>query len=329
MLLSLASLFQGGMSAPTHAHGKELEITVDSLVPDPDQPLRVLYRVTVRFAGDQDPVDDASVILTARSVGEDTAQPPLPLTQVESSEGVYVGEVVFERFGDQDMHLDVQATLGLGAGSVDFVDEIRPEPVDAALDAARRAEAERVASLQLLFGFEWWPDAVTVGLRAIHSLAGLAYFIVTGLVLVFAWLGVPARRPSLLQRLARWFLPVAGISLGVLLLAGLYEAAFDAPVAWPGIYDLDAMLSIPYGDAYLVAFALKVVAFVVLVVMAVRIYGSLKRWAADAAPEEDTATIAVLKRQTLINAAIGLVVLADVAVVIYLHYISHLGVFVA
>ena len=45
-------------------------------------------------------------------------------------------------------------------------------------------------------------------------------------------------------------------------------------------------------------------------------------------PDEDLTTIATLKRQTLINALIGLLVLADIAVVIYLHYISHLGVFV-
>ena len=174
------------------------------------------------------------------------------------------------------MHLDVEATLGLGSGSVDFVDDIRPEPPDAALDAARRAEAERVASLQLLFGFEWWPDVITVLVRIIHSVAGLAYFVAAGLVLGLAWLGIPSRRRGLLREAARGFLPIAGVSLLVLLLAGLYTAAFDAPVAWPGIYDLSALLSIPYGDAYLVAFLVKVVAFLLLVVMAFRINRSLR-----------------------------------------------------
>ena len=61
-----------------------------------------------------------------------------------------------------------------------------------ALDAARRAEAERVASLQLLFGFEWWPDVVTVLVRIVHSVAGLAYFVASGLVLVLAWFGIPS-----------------------------------------------------------------------------------------------------------------------------------------
>jgi hypothetical protein len=320
-----------GLASPPStalAHGKELDITVDSLVPDAAQPLRVLYRVTVVYAGDEDPVEDAAVVLTARHAGSAAETPPLALTELDGSAGTYVGEAVFERFGEWDMHLDVEATLGLGTGSADFVDDIRPEPADAALDAARRAEAERVASLQLLFGFEWWPDVVTVLIRIIHSVAGLAYFVASGLVLVLAWFGVPGRRPDLLDRVARRFLPVASLSLGALLLAGLYTAAFDAPVAWPGIYDLSALLSIPYGDAYLAAFLIKVVSFVLLVVMAYRIHRTLDRWSRSPVPDADAASIAILKRQSLINAAIGLLVLADVAVVIYLHYISHLGVFV-
>jgi hypothetical protein len=328
LLVAATLTMLAGVAQPSSAHGKELDITVDSLVPDPDRPLRLLYRATIVYVGDRDPVEDASVVLTARQAQNDAPLPPLSLTQVAGAEGVYVGEVVFDRFGDWDLHLDVEAALGLGDGSVDFTDEVRPEPADPALDAARRVEAERVASLQLLFGFEWWPDVVTVMLRVIHSVAGLAYFVVTGLVLVLAWFGIPTRRPGLLHDLSRRFLPIAGISLGALLLAGLYEAAFDAPVAWPGIYDLPSMLAIPYGDAYLVAFALKVVSFGLLVVMALRIGGSLKAWDGAAVPDDDVAMIGTLKRQTLINAAIGLFVLADVAVVIYLHYISHLGVFV-
>lgn len=323
-------LLVGSISATAEvdAHGKELAITVDSLVPDAERPLQVLYRVTVVYAGDQDPVDDAAVVLSYVRPGDDAAPTQLVLTEVEGSAGTYVGEVVFERFGEWDMRLDVEATLGLGSGSVEFVDDIKPEPADAALDAARRAEAERVASLQLLFGFDWWPDIITVIVRIGHSLAGLAYFIASSLVLMLAWFGIPSRRPDLLGRVSRSFLPVASISLGVLLLAGLYTAGFDAPVAWPGIYDLSALLSIPYGDAYLVAFLVKVVAFILLVVMAVRINGTLRRWGTSPAPDEDLATISTLKRQTLVNATIGLIVLADIAVVIYLHYISHLGVFV-
>lgn len=327
-LAGILALMLSALVSGVTAHGKELAITVDSLVPDREDPLRVLYRVSVVYAGDEDPVQGAEVVINASRPGSEPTGKPLTLTEVEGSEGLYLGEFVFQRFGEWDMHLDVAATLGLGEGSVDFVDEIRPEPVDPALEAARQAEAERVASLQLLFGFDWWPDVITVLLRVVHSVAGLAYFIATGLVFVMAWFGIPMRRPGLLADVTRWFLPVTAISLVSLLAAGMYAAAFDAPVAWPGIYDVDSMLSIPYGDAYLVAFVLKIVAFVLLVIMATRMSGSLRSWSTSAAPDADTGSIARLKRQTLVNAAIGMFVVADVAVVIYLHYISHLGVFV-
>lgn len=269
----------------------------------------------------------AQVVLTSSRPDLEPGE-PLSLTEVVGSDGTYVGEVEFSRFGEWDIRLDVEATLGLGSGSVEFVDDIRPEPADAALDAARRAEAERVASLQLLFGFEWWPDVITVLVRIVHSVAGLTYFVASGLVLVLAWLGIPARRKGLLSDVARRFRPIAGASLGALLLAGLYTAAFDAPIAWPGIYDVSGLLAIPYGDAYLVAFLVKIVAFVLLAVMLVRISGTLRIWSRAPSPETDLVTIATLKRQTLVNALIGLLVLADVAILIYLHYISHLAVFV-
>jgi hypothetical protein len=326
-LVPVTLVLQLGTASPVEAHGRELAITVDSLVPDPEQPLRVLYRVDVVYAGDEDPLAGAAVELSGRR-GDEEAFAPLALTEVQGAEGLYVGEVTFRRFGEHEMHLDVEATLGLGSGSVDFVDDIRPEPVDAALEAARQAEAERVASLQLLFSFEWWPDVITVLSRIVHSVAAVSYFVAAGLVLVLAWLGIPSRRPGLLHELRRGFLPVAVVSLVILFGAGLYQAAFDAPVAWPGIYDVDALLSIPYGDAYLVAFLFKVLAFVLLVVMAARIHRSLRTWDEHPTPETDATSIARLKRQTLVNALIGLGVAADVAIVIYLHYISHLGVFV-
>ena len=55
MIVVLLLLASAGVSPHVDAHGKELAITVDSLVPDPAQPLRVLYRVTVAYAGDQVP----------------------------------------------------------------------------------------------------------------------------------------------------------------------------------------------------------------------------------------------------------------------------------
>lgn len=323
----LLLLGQTLLAEPASGHGKQVNVSVTSLIPDPDQPLLRLYRARVTYAVDGDPVVGAMVVLTARRADGTTAFPAAILTEVGRENGLYVGEVVFERFGAWEMHLTVQAVLAQGEGSVTFTDDIRPESVNPAEEAARRAEGERVARLQVLFRFDWWPDIVTIAMRILHSLAALAYFLVTGLALVLAWFGIPSRYPDFPRRLGRVFAPAAATSLGLLLLAGLYSAAFDAPVPWPGVYDVAAIRRIPYGDAYLVAFLIKVALFGVLTVLAFRIHRALGRWNGRSASTAGAPIVAVLKRATLLNATVGVAVIIDVAVLIYLHYISHLGAF--
>lgn len=322
------------LAEPAAAHGKQVTIAVTSLTPDPDRPLLRLYRARATYAIDGDPVEGATVVLTARRADGTSGFPAQVLTEIGGANGLYVGEVVFERFGAWEMHLTVQARLDQGDGSVTFSDDIRPESLSPAQEAARRAEGERVARLQLLFRFDWWPDVVTIAMRILHSLAGLAYFLVTGLALGLAWFGIPSRYPDFPRRLDRVFVPAATTSLGLLLLAGLHGAAFDAPAAFPGVFDVGAMRRIPYGDAYLVAFLVKLALFAGLVVLAYRIHRTLRRWAmtAVAAVDEPAATVdesivAALRWSTLLNAVAGLAAVVDVAVLVYLHYISHLGAF--
>ncbi len=325
--LALLLLGRTLLAEPVSAHGKQVDIAVTSLTPDPEQPLIRLYRARATYAIDGDPVEGATVVLTARRADGTSAFPAQMLTEIEDGNGLYVGEVVFERFGAWELHLTVQTVLNQGEGSVTFTDDIRPESLTPGQEAARQAEGERVARLQILFRFDWWPDIVTIIMRILHSLAGLAYFVLTGLVLGLAWFGVPSRYPDSPHHLGRIFLPVAATSLSLLLVAGLYSAAFDAPLAFPGIYDIGAMRRIPYGDAYLLTFLVKLVLFGGLVVLAFRIHRTLRRWTASAFPSADDPIVAVLRRTTLLNAAAGVAVVVDVAVLVYLHYLSHLGAF--
>lgn len=309
------------------AHGKDLAIAVTPLIPDPEQPLMRLYRVHVVYENDLEPVEDAKVVLTARQRDGASDLSALELTEVNESEGLYVGEFTFDRFGDWQMELSVRADQGQGEGDVEFSDTIRPGALNPEQEAALREEAERVINLQLSFGFGWWPDVANIVMRIVHSMAGLSYFVITGLVFGLAWFGLGADRPQFARRVSRYFLPAAAISLLVLLGAGLYSAAYDAPITYPGIYDLSTMREIPYGEEYLAAFFVKVALFFVLAVMALRIGRTLKLWNASGNPHPSRASAAALRRETLMNAAVGVAVVADVAVLIYLHYISHLGVF--
>jgi hypothetical protein len=325
--LAALLLWQTVAAQPASAHGKDLDIAVTPLIPDPDQPLLRLYRVHVVFVNDREPVEGATVLLTAQRDDGTSSLPARELTEVDGGHGLYVGVIDFFRFGVWVMDLSVEAELGQGEGSVTFTNDIRPGALSPDREAALRDEAERVIRLQLSFGFGWWPDVVNIGVRIIHSIAGLTYFLVTGLVLMLAWFGIPSRRPDFPRWLDRLFLPAAAASLALLLGAGLYSAAFDAPITSPGIYDISTMRRIPYGEAYLAAFLVKVALFLVLAVLAVRIHRALREWNANQETIGDGAAVSVLRRETFLNAAVGVAVIADVAVLIYLHYISHLGVF--
>lgn len=346
MLFVFAALALGGSLAvapsPAEAHGKELDITINSLIANSDQPLVRLYRAVVVFASDLDPVEGATVTLTGwlDRDGEKASELTLvTFTEIAGRPGLYVSEVTYDRFGTWRVSLQVDASLGQGSGTADFVEELAPGALTASDSAALRAEGDRVYRLQLLFGFDWWPDVANIVARIVHSIAGLAYFVATGMALALAWFGVPAGRTKLPAHLARVFPLAAYGSLAALLAAGLYSAAFGAPITAPGIFDLDRMRQIPYGEWYLAAFALKPILFVVLVLLAVRIAGVLSDWRAaltgsgrvdEAAAATEVAQPSAppeLRRLTLINAAVGVVLVADVAVLTYLHYVSHLGVF--
>lgn len=346
IVLVIATLASGwllqGARTPAQAHGKELAITVSSLIPTPGRPLTRLYRAEVVYASDLEPAEGATVMLTAwlERDGENVSQiVPITFTEVTGRPGLYVGEVTYDRFGAWHVSMHIEAALGQGSGGADFVEDLSPGALTESGEAALRAEGERVYRLQLLFGFDWWPDVANIVARIVHSTAGLAYFVVTGAVFALVWLGVPVGRPQLPSQLARVFPLAAFGSLAALLAVGLYSAAFDAPITAPGIYDVNRMRQIPFGEWYLAAFALKPVLFIVLLLLAFRIGNALKALrpplveageagvvvAAPAAAQ--LSALAGLRRLTMANALVGVVLVADVAVVVYLHYVSHLGVF--
>lgn len=324
--MALLLLLRTAAAQPASAHGKELDIAVAPLIPDPDQPLLRLYRVHAVYLNDREPVEGAKVVLKAQHEDGTAALAPLELTEEDNAEGVYIGEAVFPRFGVWHVEMSVEAAFSQGEGSVSFTDDIRPGALTPGEEAALQREAERVINLQLSFGFDWWPDVVNIVVRIVHSMAGLSYFLVTGLAFGLAWFGTTFSRQGLPRLLGRVFLPAAALSLATLLGAGLYSAAFDAPIQAPGIYDISTMRDVPYGDAYLVTFFVKVALFIALGVFAVRIHGALRRLSGSQ-PAGGGAAMAALRRETLLNGMLGVAVVADVAVLIYLHYVSHLGVF--
>lgn len=332
LLAATVAVFALALWSPADvvAHGREVDINVTPLRPDPDRPLTRLYYVVVTYRDDGDAVEGATVVLTAVRQERGDQAGPLTLTGMQRQPGVYVGELTYERFGTWEVELDVSVAFGQGEGSASFSDAIVPLDRSAADEERLQEEAARVVRLQAFFGFDWWPDVMNVVTRALHSAAGLTYFAVTGLALFIAWNPATDLR-RLTTGLTGRFTPLAGSSLAVLLAAGVYGTIWDAPVLAPGLFDLDAMTSLPYGEWYLAAFAVKPILFVVLVVLAVRIGRGLRALTGFAEGEvggsERAGVMATLRRDTALNALAGAVLVIDLAFVIYLHYVSHLGVF--
>lgn len=326
------------------AHGKELTITVASFTPDPSDPLTRLYRVQVTYAGDGDPVDDASVVLTAGQTASGRSIEEVELTEVNGETGLYVGELTFTRFGLWEVLVDVKANFGVGEAETVFDENVSPGNLTDAEQAALEFEGERVRRLQVFFKFGIWPDLVNILVRITHSLSGLAYFGAVGLSLTMAWFGIPTRMSRVWSRVRISFLPITMLSLAGILATGAFSMAYDAPVTAPGIYDLDRLFALPYGEWYFAAFVMKPIAWVGLVALAFRVYFVVIReqrqspvrtagitpviaGGADNTSAGFAQPIPGLKGLTFLTIAVAITLVADLAIVIYLHYLSHLGVF--
>lgn len=332
ILFSLALLLLGGFSSASvaTAHGKELSIEVSSFTPDPEDPQVRFYRVLVTYAGDTDPVDGATVQFTMERQGGSPPIEPIILDALNEP-GLYVTQVAYPMYGSWNVTLSIQ---DLGAGETSFVEEVLPPgPV-------RDNSSVRQQVLQLFFRFDW-KDVVAIVVRVAHTLAGVVWFSLTGVILVGYWLVPPSARVQLFRNLSRFFLPAALFSLALIAASGVYSAIFSAPIKSPGVFDFDTMLRIPFGPHYMATIAFKMVGLSVSGVLALRMARALRFVAipvpaggsalatSDAARAgvREAATTAPLLRLALMNVGVGIFVVINVVLAIYLHYISHLAVF--
>ena len=153
------------------------------------------------------------------------------------------------------------------------------------------------------------------------------------------------REESHYRRLSRFFLPAAALSLGVLAASGVYTGIYSAPVKAPGVFDFDVMWRIPFGAAYLATIGYKALALGACGVLAVTMARALRAASypivaggdstlamgliggREATKTEAVARDTTLYRMAAANGVIGLSLAAAIAVAVYLHYISHLAVF--
>lgn len=330
MLFTLLVPYGDGSEAL--AHGKEVRVEVSSFTPDPDESLTRLYRVYVVYAGDLDAVTDATVHFTAQRQGGGPPVEPI-LLQPLNEAGVYASEVIFPLYGSWDVTLSVAE---FGEGETRFVEDVVP------LGPTVDTDEVRQQVLELFFRFGW-RDVAAIVVRVAHSLSSITLFGLTGVVLVAYAFVQPRSRAHLFQKLSRVFLPAAIASIALLAVSGLYTAIFSAPIKPPGVFDFDVMRQIPFGPAYLATIAFKPLALTALTFLAFRMAKAL-RTASIPVPmggsvatiSNDTDSLASIEaalqttpllRLAVTNAVIGVLLAIDVVLAVYIHYISHLAVF--
>lgn len=313
-----------GLVSPAFAHGKEVEIIISSVIPDLGNPLRRLYRAEVIYT-DGDAVEEAVMELFA--VRDEGGQGVGPIEFYPLGEpGLYATEVEYERFGNWVITVSVTEP---GEGEAEFTDEIFPG--QAGSNSSEETDNVGIPeSLSILFEFDW-EDFINIVLRFVHSLAGLAWFSLVGIIIVAYWFMSPGSRIDTFKRLNGFFAPVSGLSLAVLLGSGIYNGIWDAPIRPPGVFDINTMLQIPFGDIYLLAFLGKVLAYIVLASVTVRLRKALKEFSPGGlvtSLESEAEVTLELARFAKIGMGTAVFLAVNIAVLIYMHYISHLAVLI-
>lgn len=318
-LALLTALLLGGGVA--EAHGKEVNIAITCVAPDPSRPLTKVCTALLKYL-DGDPVTKADFQLTAFREGR--AEEPLGPVKFKPLEepGLYSATISFPAYGKWRMKFAVNEP---DSGEAELVEELLPP--------APGASPEIRARLQVVFAFGL-ADARNIALRVAHLLAAVAWFALSALVLAFSYLVPVEERWRLLRRLATAFPWAAGASLLVLGVSGLYSARYNAPTRSPGLFAPEVFERLPFGEAYLVAFLAKMALAAAIVGATVALAVALRRAYRSPLPAvAGAATGAAFGpaagRWTAwlaaINLLLGFLALANVVVLGYLHIISHVG----
>ncbi len=289
--------------APADAHGKKINIDVTFSTPNPSKPLTKLYRALLTF-DDGDKVSDAQLTLTASRAGRNESVGPIPFNKT-NDEGVYQASVNYPAYGEWNLQFKVTEP---GEGEATLTEILAP-PSPAQSDSS----SARVI-VPLAFDAK---DALNVGARTIHIFAAISWFGV--ILMLFAVPRLVSREAwaDALSRSARWLPKIFGGIWVLLIGTGIYLATNNAPTRAPGVLAPDILLRVPWGREYLIAFLLKMLMVVGVIVVGGAI-GYMMRQTNSVSTER-------VARLVALDLLLGLFIFADVVAIGYLHNLSHLG----
>lgn len=309
LLLMAVSFGPGRVSA----HGKEVDVRLSCAPADPQVPLAQSCEAVVTFASDGDPVKDAHLAL--RAVRVDRGEEVRASVQPSAQPGHYVGVLVLPAYGLWQISVEVSAPA---EGHVELVRQVLPPAAQSGLPSQARA--------QLLIRFRG-RDVANIIALILHLAGALLLLAAPGVVIVGGLLVSSSEAGAFWGRMRTAF-PVASVgAFALIALSGLYNAAYNAPTRAPGLFTPSVIAGLPYGRAYLVAFAMKNLLAVALAIGTFRLALMIRR--APVATFDGGARPAHVDRRVrlgLVNLAIGGLLIITVIVVDYLHLLSHASV---
>lgn len=331
LLVLIGLAFVGRATVTTEAHGKEVQIDLQCSAADPTAPLDQTCEALVTFSGDRDPVTDAH--LTLEGTRTEKGDRVIGSSFRPSGEpGHYTGTILLNAYGTWLISAEVEAPA---EGRVEVTQEVLPPSGAASPVAQVRA--------RLLISFNG-RDVANIAALLAHLLGTLTLFAVTAAVLVVGGTAQGQQGADQRRRIARGFPWVAGASFALIAASGFYNAMYNSPTRSPGLLHPGDVADLPFGDAYLIAFGVKMLLAVALTLGTAMLAFRLRRsslWlvpgvagGAQVPLDEITTRDSFWKLRkdacvswAATNLLAGGALLIDVVVLDYLHLLSHAGAF--
>ncbi len=306
------------------AHGREVNIGVSCLTPDPARPLSKVCTAVVAYV-DSDPVTDAKLGLSGvREEGDRRTFGPV-FFQPAGELGVYTAAFDYPAYGKWLAKVEVTEP---GEGEADLREEILP-PLPGATGSSASA-----ARVRIVLDFDA-RELTGILMRVLHLTAAAVWFAAPALVLVASLFLSGPERERVMRSVAGRFPWVGGAGFLALALTGWYNAVYNVPTRPPGLFDPELIERLPFGSAYLMTFLVKMGLTAVMVCNAGALALALRRaYGRPVRPIAGGALGAALPLRRVdrwlvvlsaLNVVLGIFVFVDVVVLGYLHILTHIG----
>lgn len=328
VLLAAGALYGRNVS-PARAHGKEVEIELRCAPLDPRAPLDQSCEAVVTYANDGEPVTGARLRLEGIRPGKGDRASGDPV-RPSGEPGYYTGTISLSAYGGWVLSATMEAPA---EGTVELRQEVLPPSGASPISEARA---------RLLINFNA-RDLANIAALVAHLVGTAAVFGVTAGVLI---IGVTAHGPRGTQyrrSVVRAFPLLAGAAFVLVAGSGLYNAAYNSPTRSPGLFHPTTVANLPYGDAYVIAFGVKMALALALLLGTAALAFQLRRHApwlmpqmsggAEAASQEVMVGCSLLSEVrgdvcislAAFNLLVGGTLMIVVVVLDYLHLLSHAG----